>query len=90
MTAPIEMGKFIGAPTRAHTFEGVVIAENTYASGMTVAAHEHDSPLLSLVLHGHATEEVNGQSREMATHNLLYTPSSVSYTHLTLPTTPYV
>ena len=81
MTAPIEMGKFIGAPTRAHTFDGVVIAENAYASGMTVAAHEHDSPLLSLVLRGHATEEVNGRSREMGTQNLLYTPSFQTHSH---------
>jgi AraC family transcriptional regulator len=81
MTAPVEMGKFIGAPVRAHAFEGVLIAENTYDSGMTVAAHAHDSPLLSLVLQGHATEDIGGRSRGLATQNLLYTPSFETHAH---------
>jgi AraC family transcriptional regulator len=81
MTAPIKMGKFVGAPIRAHAIEGVHIAENSYASGMTVAAHVHDSPLLSLVLQGHATEEIGGRSRELATQNLLYTPSFETHAH---------
>jgi AraC family transcriptional regulator len=81
MTAPLEMGKFVGAPVRAHAFEGVLIAENTYVSGMTVAAHEHDSPLLSLVLQGHASEDIEGQSREMGTQNLLYTPAFHTHSH---------
>ena len=33
MTAPIEMGKFVGVPVRAQAFEGVSVAENTYAGG---------------------------------------------------------
>ena len=52
MTAPIGMGKFVGAPVRAQTFEGVSVAENTYAAGLRVEAHAHDAPLLSLVLQG--------------------------------------
>src|SRR5215203_694242 len=56
MTAPFEMGKFVGAPVRAQAFDGVSVAENTYAAGLSVAAHTHDAPLLSLVLHGSATE----------------------------------
>jgi AraC family transcriptional regulator len=81
MTAPIEMGKFVGSPVRAHAFDGVLIAENTYASGTTVAAHAHDSPLLSLVLQGHATEDVGGHSRELGMQNLLYTPSFETHGH---------
>jgi AraC family transcriptional regulator len=81
MTATVEMGKFVGAPVRAHAFEGVLIAENTYASGMTVAAHAHDSPLLSLVLQGHATEDIGSHSREFGTQNLLYTPSFETHAH---------
>lgn len=81
MTAPLEIGKFIGAPIHAHTFEDVRIAENTYVSGMAVAAHAHDSPLLSLVLQGHATEDVGGHSRELATQNLLHTPSFQTHAH---------
>jgi len=43
MTAPIEMGKFVGAPVRAQTFDGVSVAENTYAAGLCVAAHTHEA-----------------------------------------------
>ena len=67
MTAPIEMGKFVGAPVRAQAFDGVSVAENTYAAGLCVAAHTHDAPLLSLVLHGSATEEIGSRTRELVT-----------------------
>ena len=81
MTTPIEMGRFVGAPVHAHTSDGVSIAESTYVSGLSVAAHTHDAPLLSLVLQGHATEENGGQSRELKSHSLLYTPSFESHSH---------
>lgn len=81
MKAPFEMGKFIGSPVHSHSFDGVSIAENTYVSGTHVGAHAHDSPLLSLVLQGHATEDVDGRSRELGTQNLLYTPSFETHAH---------
>lgn len=81
MAAPIEMGKFVGAPVHAHARDGVSIAENNYAAGLTVAPHVHDAPLLSLVLQGHATEEVSGRSRELSAQSLLYTPSFESHGH---------
>jgi len=81
MTTPIEIGRFVGAPVRAHTFDGVSIAESTYASGLSVGAHTHDAPLLSLVLQGHATEENGGHSRELRSQSLLYTPSFESHGH---------
>jgi len=81
MTALIEMGRFVGAPVHARTFDGVSIAENTYVSGLSVAAHAHDAPLLSLVLQGHATEENAGRSRELSSQSLLYTPSFASHGH---------
>jgi AraC-like DNA-binding protein len=81
MTAPIGMGKFVGAPVHAHAFEGVSIAENTYAAGLLVAAHAHDAPLLSLVLRGHATEEIGGRTRELGAQSLLYTPSYETHGH---------
>ena len=65
MTAPIEMGKFVGAPVRTQAFEGVSVSENTYAAGLRVAAHAHDAPLLSLVLQGSATEEIGSSTREL-------------------------
>lgn len=81
MSAPIGMGKFVGAPIHAHEFEGVSIAENSYASGLSVAAHTRDAPLLSLILQGHATEENAGRSRELTTQSLLYTPSFETHGH---------
>lgn len=81
MTAPIGMGKFVGAPLRARTFEGVTLAESTYAAGLHVASHVHDAPLLSLVLQGNATEEVGRQSRELGVQSLLYTPSYEAHAH---------
>jgi AraC family transcriptional regulator len=81
MTAPIGIGKFVGAPVRAHAFEGVSLAENTYAAGLRVAAHAHDAPLLSLVLQGSATEEIAGRSRELGAQSLLYTPSHETHGH---------
>jgi AraC family transcriptional regulator len=81
MTAPIGIGKFVGAPVRARTFEGVSLAENTYAAGLRVAAHAHDAPLLSLVLQGSATEESGSHSRELGAQSLLYTPSFETHAH---------
>ena len=81
MTAPIGIGKFVGAPVRARTFEGVSLAENTYAAGLRVAAHAHDAPLLSLVLQGSATEEIGTRSRELGVHSLLYTPAHETHGH---------
>ena len=81
MTAPIGIGKFVGAPVRARTFEGVSVAENTYAADLRVAAHAHDAPLLSLVLQGHATEDVGGRTQELGAQSLLYTPSYETHGH---------
>jgi AraC family transcriptional regulator len=81
MTAPIEMGRFVGAPVRAQAFEGVSVAETTYAAGLRVAAHAHDAPLLSLVLQGSATEELGARTRALGAQSLLYTPSYVTHGH---------
>lgn len=81
MTAPIGIGKFVGAPLRARTFEGVSLAESSYAAGLRVEAHAHDAPLLSLVLQGSATEEVGSHSRELGIQSLLYTPSFETHAH---------
>ena len=81
MTSPIGMGKFVGAPVRTQAFDGVSIAENTYAAGQLVAAHAHDEPLLSLVLQGSATEEICGHTREIGAQTLIYTPSYETHGH---------
>ena len=81
MTAPIQMGKFVGSPVRAEAFEGVSLAESTYAAGLRVAAHAHDAPLLSFVLQGEATEEIGSRSRELTAQSLLYTPSHEIHAH---------
>ena len=81
MTAPIEMGKFVGAPVRTQAFDGVLVSENTYTAGLRVAAHAHDAPLLSLVLQGTATEEVGSRTRELGAQSLIYTPSFETHGH---------
>lgn len=81
MTAPLEMGKFIGAPVHARALDDVSIAESTYAAGTVQPQHAHDAPLLSLVIQGDATEEVKGRSRELRTQSLLYTPAFESHGH---------
>lgn len=81
MSAPIGIGKFVGAPVCTHAFDGVSLAENTYAAGFRVGAHAHDAPLLSLVLGGNATEEVGAHSRELGVNSLLYTPAYETHSH---------
>lgn len=81
MSAPIGIGKFVGAPVHARAFEGVSIAENSYAADLHIAAHAHDAPLVSLVLHGNATEEVGGRTQELGGQSLLYTPSYETHGH---------
>jgi AraC family transcriptional regulator len=66
---------------RARAFEGVSLAENTYAAGLRVAAHAHDAPLLSLVIQGTATEEIGARSRELGVNSLLYTPAHETHAH---------
>lgn len=81
MTQPVEIGKFVGAPLHTHRFDGVSLAENSYEPGLLVAAHVHDAPLVSLVLHGTATEEAKGGSRELSAQSLLYTPAFATHGH---------
>lgn len=81
MMTPIGMGKFAGAPLHARAFDGVSLAENTYAAGFRVASHAHDAPLLSLVLEGTATEDIGTRSRELGVESLLYTPSFEAHSH---------
>lgn len=81
MTTPIQIGKFVGAPVHVHRFDGVSVAENTYAPGLFVAAHVHDAPLVSLILQGTATEEAKGSSRELTAQTLLYTPAFATHGH---------
>ena len=81
MTVSLAIGKFVGAPVRARAFEGISIAENTYAAGLQVSPHVHDSPLLSLVIAGSATEEIGGRSRALGAQSLLYTPSFATHGH---------
>jgi AraC family transcriptional regulator len=81
MTAPLEMGKFVGAPLHVRAYDGVSLAENSYASGAVQAQHAHDAPLISLVLQGNATEETKARSRELSSHNLLYTPPYETHGH---------
>src|SRR6476620_1812984 len=81
MTTPIRIGTFVGAPVRTQAFDGVSLAENTYAAGLRVAAHAHDAPLLSLVLQGSATEEIGPRSRDLGVNSLLYTPSHETHGH---------
>lgn len=78
---PIRMGQFIGAPVHTHRFDGVSLAENTYAPGLRVGDHVHDAPLVSLVLQGTATEETKGISRELTPQTLLYTPAFATHGH---------
>lgn len=81
MTAPLEIGKFVGVPVHVRALNDVSIAENTYAAGMVQAQHAHDAPLLSLVIQGDATEETKGGSRELRTQTLLYTPAYERHGH---------
>jgi AraC family transcriptional regulator len=81
VTTPVGIGQFVGAPVHAHRFDGVSLAENTYAPGLLVGAHVHDAPLVSLVLQGTATEEAGGSSRELTAQTLLYTPAFATHGH---------
>lgn len=81
MTAPLEIGKFVGAPVRVRAVDNISIAENSYAAGQVQAQHAHDAPLISLVLQGDATEEIRGRSRALRTQSLLYTPSFENHGH---------
>jgi AraC family transcriptional regulator len=77
----LRMGQFVGAPLRTQRFDGVALAENSYAADLRVGDHEHDAPLLSLVLRGTATEETRGISRALSTQTLLYTPAFATHAH---------
>ena len=81
VTTPIQIGQFVGAPVHVHRFDGVSLAENTYAPGLSVGAHVHDAPLVSLILQGTATEESKDGSRELTAQSLLYTPAYAAHGH---------
>ncbi|MEO8619650.1 MAG: AraC family transcriptional regulator [bacterium] len=81
MTDPIKLGQFVGAPAHSQAYEGVSIAESTYAPGTIVKPHAHDSALLTLVLSGDSTEEHRGKSRNLAAQTLLFTPSFEMHGH---------
>ena len=82
MNDVIRLGHFVGAPAHAQTFEGVSIAENTYAQGTIVTPHAHDAALITLVLSGDSTEENRGRSRNLDAQTLLFTPAYEMHGHL--------
>jgi AraC-like DNA-binding protein len=82
MSDPIKLGHFVGKPAHAHAYEGVSIAESTYAPGTIVKQHAHDSALLTLVLSGDSTEENRGKSRNLVAQTLLFTPAYEMHGHL--------
>lgn len=81
MSNPIAIGQFVGAPVHVRRFDGVSLAENLYSPGLHVGAHVHDAPLVSLVLHGNATEETRASTRELSAQTLLYTPAFATHGH---------
>lgn len=56
MTVIVPDGKFTGATTRQRLVAGITLAETTYASGHTVAAHAHPTTLVALTLDGQMNE----------------------------------
>jgi hypothetical protein len=82
MSDAIKLGHFVGAPAHALAYEGVSIAESTYASGTVVKPHAHDAALLTLVLSGDSTEENRGRSRNLVAQTLLFTPAFEMHGHL--------
>jgi AraC family transcriptional regulator len=82
MSDLIRLGHFVGAPAHALAYEGVSIAESTYAPGTVVTPHAHDAALITLVLSGDATEENRGHTRNLAAQTLLYTPPHEMHGHL--------
>ena len=82
MSDPIKLGHFIGAPARVQAYDGVSIAESTYAPGTVVKPHAHDAALLTLVLTGDSTEEHRGRSRNLVAQTLLFTPAFEMHGHL--------
>jgi AraC family transcriptional regulator len=79
---PIKLGHFVGAPAYVQAYEGVSIAENTYAPGTVVQPHAHDAALLTFVLSGDSTEESRGRSRALVAQTLLFTPAFEMHGHL--------
>jgi AraC family transcriptional regulator len=82
MSDVIKLGHFVGAPAHSRAYEGVSIAESTYAAGTIVHEHAHDSALLTLVLSGDSTEENRGRSRNLAAQTILFTPAFEMHGHL--------
>lgn len=82
MSDLIRLGHFTGAAAHAQKYEGVSIAESTYAPGTIVTPHAHDAALITLVLSGDSTEENRGRSRELGAQTLLFTPSREMHGHL--------
>lgn len=81
MSQPLAIGSIVGQAAHAHKFDGVSIVEATYQRGLLVSPHAHDSPLVSLVLRGDATEEYRGRTRELVAQSLLYTPAFETHAH---------
>ena len=65
MNDVIRLGHFVGAPAHAQAYDGVSIAESTYALGTIVTPHAHDAALITLVLNGYLTEENRGRSSNL-------------------------
>jgi AraC family transcriptional regulator len=81
MNDVLELGHFVVAPTHSQVYDGVSIAESTYALGTIMTPHAHDSALITLVLSGDATEENRGRSRNLQAQTLLFTPAYEMHGH---------
>ena len=75
MTTAVPLDRFVGPAIHSHAGGGVAIHESAFLANSIVPVHVHDDPVISLVLHGEATEEVGGRTRDFAAQDVLFTPA---------------
>jgi AraC family transcriptional regulator len=75
MPGSVPLERFVGPVIHAHGSGEVGIHEGTFDGGLVVPAHVHDVAVISLVLSGGATEQVERGVREITARDLIVTPA---------------
>lgn len=73
---PVSLERFVGPPLHSgQGGGGIVIHEGSFDPDLVIPVHVHDTPVVSLIVRGVASEQVSEGARELLAQDLILTPA---------------
>jgi len=76
MPTPVSLDRFVGPPLHATKGGGgLAIHEGSFEASVDIPVHVHDVPVVSLILHGVASEQISAGTQTIEPQDLILTPA---------------